>query len=176
MPLGMWSYSTCALNVFQNFLSGNPIMIPSISSSGILFLRRPFLNLLMSWLSHLLLLQNSSWSAVLESSTLCWSVWESASVNRRWVLQGKDHILFIFVPVRYRNFPGGSTVKNLPANEGDVGDLGPVPGLGRSPGGGHGHPLQFSCLENPKDRGAWWAMAHGVAKSRTRLRKHTGVI
>ena len=49
----------------------------------------------------------------------------------------------------------------------NVGDLGSIPGLGRSPGGGHGNPLQYSCLENPMDRGAWQAAVHGVAKSRT---------
>ena len=48
-------------------------------------------------------------------------------------------------------------VKNLPANAGEVGDVGLIPGSGRSPGGGHGKPLQYSCLENPMDRGAWWA-------------------
>ena len=48
-----------------------------------------------------------------------------------------------------------------------AGDLGSNPGLGRSPGEGNGNPLQYSCLENPMDRGAWWATAHGVAKSRT---------
>ena len=52
-------------------------------------------------------------------------------------------------------FPGGSEVKNLPANAGDPGS---VPGLGRSPGEGNGNPLQYSCLENPMDRGAWWSM------------------
>ena len=46
-------------------------------------------------------------------------------------------------------------VKNLPANAGDTGDMGSIPGSGRSPGGGHGSPLQYSCLENPTDRGAW---------------------
>ena len=50
-----------------------------------------------------------------------------------------------------------------------VGDLGSIPGLGRSPGGAHGNQLQYSCLENLTDRGAWWAAVHGVAKSRTRL-------
>ena len=49
------------------------------------------------------------------------------------------------------------------------GDLGLIPGLGRSPGGGHGNPLQYSFLENPMDRGTWWATVHGVAKGRTRL-------
>ena len=54
--------------------------------------------------------------------------------------------------------------KESTCNEGDAGDLGSVPGLGRSPGGGHGNPLQYPCLENPMDRGAWWAIVHGVEK------------
>ena len=58
-------------------------------------------------------------------------------------------------------------VKNLPANAGNVRDAGLIPGSGRSPGGGHGNPFQYSCLENPRDRGAWWT-AHRVAKSQTR--------
>ena len=58
-------------------------------------------------------------------------------------------------------------VKDLPANAGDVRDADSIPGSGRSPGGGHGNPLQYSCLENPMDRGAWWAVIHGVAKSQT---------
>ena len=55
-------------------------------------------------------------------------------------------------------------VKNRPANAGDVRDLGSIPGLGRSPGVGYGNPLHNSSLENPMDRGAWWATVHGVAK------------
>ena len=66
-------------------------------------------------------------------------------------------------------FPGGSEVKASACN---AGDLGSVPGLGRSPGEGNGNPLQYSCLENPMDRGAWWATLHGVTKSRTRLHFH----
>ena len=66
-------------------------------------------------------------------------------------------------------FPGGSLVKNPPANAGDAGGLGLIPGLGRSPGGGSGNPLQYSHLENSMDRGAWWATVHGVAKSQTQL-------
>ena len=58
-------------------------------------------------------------------------------------------------------------VKNLHANAGDIRDVGSIPELGRSPGGGHGNPLQYSCLENPMDRGAWRATAHRVAKSQT---------
>ena len=55
-------------------------------------------------------------------------------------------------------------VKNLPANAGDIRDLGSIPGSGRSPGGGHGNPLQYSCLENSMDRGAWQATVHRVNK------------
>ena len=58
-------------------------------------------------------------------------------------------------------------VKNLPANAGDVRDMGSISGLGRYPGGGHGNPLQYSCLENPMDRGAWQATVHRVAQSWT---------
>ena len=60
-------------------------------------------------------------------------------------------------------------VKN-PANTGDIRDVGLIPGLGMSPGGGHGNPLQYSCLENPMDRGAWRATVHRVAKSWARLK------
>ena len=62
-------------------------------------------------------------------------------------------------------------VKNPPANAGDKRDVGSIPGLGRSPGGGHGNPLQDSCLENPMDRGAWWATAYRVAESWTQLKR-----
>ena len=61
-------------------------------------------------------------------------------------------------------------VKNPPANAGDVGDAGSIPGSGRSPGGGHGNPLQYSCLENPKDTGAWWDTDNRVTKNRTWLK------
>ena len=57
-------------------------------------------------------------------------------------------------------------VKNLPANAGDIKDMGSIPGLGKSPGGGNGNPLQYSCLQNPIDSGAWWATFNGVTKSR----------
>ena len=67
-------------------------------------------------------------------------------------------------------FPGGSVVKNPPAN---AGDMGLIPGLGRSPEEGNGNPLQYSCLENPMDRRAWQAIVHGVTKSRTRLNHQT---
>ena len=60
-------------------------------------------------------------------------------------------------------------VKNPPANAEDIRDVVSVPGLGRSPGGGHGNPLRYSCLENFMDRGAWQATVHRVTKSQTRL-------
>ena len=73
----------------------------------------------------------------------------------------------------YSNFPlaipGGTVGKNALANAGDARDTSPIPGLGRSPGEGNGHPLQYSCLENPIDRGAWWAIVHGGEKSQTQL-------
>ena len=58
-------------------------------------------------------------------------------------------------------------VKNLPANVGDIRDVGSIPGLGKLPEEGHGNPLQHSCLENPVDRGVWWAIVHRVAQSHT---------
>ena len=64
-------------------------------------------------------------------------------------------------------------IKNDPANAEEAGDAGSIPGLGRSPGGGNGNPFQYSCLENPMDRGIWQAAVYGVAKSRTRLSMHT---
>ena len=60
-------------------------------------------------------------------------------------------------------------VKNLPATAGEPRDMGSIPGSERSPGGGNGNPLQYSCLGNPKDRGAWRATVQGVAKSQTQL-------
>ena len=67
-------------------------------------------------------------------------------------------------------------VKNLPANAGDVGL---IPGLGRFPGGGHGNPLHYACLENPMDRGAWQATVHGDCRSQTRVKQlntHTQIM
>ena len=61
-------------------------------------------------------------------------------------------------------------VKNLTANAGDIRDEGSIPGSGGSPEGGHGKPLQYSCLENPMDRGTWRATVNSVAKSRTQLK------
>ena len=64
----------------------------------------------------------------------------------------------------YMGFPVALVVKKLPVNAGDVRDVGSISKLGRSLGGGHWKPLQYSCLENPMDRGAWWAKVHGITK------------
>ena len=62
-------------------------------------------------------------------------------------------------------------VENPPASAGDLGDAGSVPGSGRSPGGGHSNPLKYSCLENPMDRGAWWATVRSITKIQTWLKR-----
>ena len=69
------------------------------------------------------------------------------------------------IHIPHLGFPGSSVVKNLPANEGDAGDVGLIPELGRTSGGGNGNPLQYSCLENSMGRGARQATVCGVAKS-----------
>ena len=74
----------------------------------------------------------------------------------------KHSIVYIYIYM-YMDFPGGSDGK---ASSYNAGDLCSIPGLGRSPGKENGNPLQYSCLENPMDGGAWWATVHGVAKSR----------
>ena len=80
------------------------------------------------------------------------------------------HRLPEFAQVHVHFFSGGSDSKASACNEGD---LGLIPGSGRSPGKENGNPLQYSCLENSMDGGAWWATVHGVAKSRTRLSNFT---
>ena len=72
---------------------------------------------------------------------------------------------FLRTDIEKMDFPGGASGKDLPASAGDIRDLGSIPGSGRSPGEGNGNPLQYSCLENPMDRGAWWATVHGVTES-----------
>ena len=80
--------------------------------------------------------------------------------------KGLTHLGFGFCFVFLWGLPGGSNGK---ASACSVGDLGLIPGLGRSPGEGNGNPLQYSCLENSMDGGAWWATVHGVTKSWTQL-------
>ena len=107
--------------------------------------------------------------------SLCGSIWLSMFVLEKqaamwWEALWKSP--WEFPPSRkglvslLLDFPGGSAGKKSACN---AEDLGLIPGSGRSPGEGNGAPLQYSCLENPMDWGAWWATVHGVAKSRTRL-------
>ena len=77
-----------------------------------------------------------------------------------YTLRHDDLNLLVLLPPS-GGFPGGSVIKNLPANAGDVGL---IPGLGRSPGEENGNPLQYSCLKNSMDRGAWRATVHGVTR------------
>ena len=71
--------------------------------------------------------------------------------------------------MQYGGIPGGLVIKNPPTNAGDTRDAVLIPGWRRSPGGGNGNPLQYSCLENPMDREAWQATVHGVTKSQKQL-------
>ena len=86
-----------------------------------------------------------------------WSFWFTAKLSKRY----RD---FPYIPCATH-----AVAKNLPANAGDMGDVGSIPGLGRSPGGGDGNPLQYPCLKNFLDRRSWQGAAHGVAESWTRL-------
>ena len=81
-------------------------------------------------------------------------------------------LVFLFILLLFASpaYSVSLLIKNLPANAGDGRDMGLIPGSGRSPGGGHGYSLQCSFLENPMDRGAWWASVHRVAQSWTRLK------
>ena len=79
-------------------------------------------------------------------------------------------VVFYIPTSRAHGFPRSSVGKESACN---AGDLGSIPGSGRSPGEGNGNPLQYSCLENPMDREAWWVIVHGVAKSQTRLSDET---
>ena len=83
---------------------------------------------------------------------------------------GLHHFLLAFaLPAYILGFPGGASGKELADNAGDTGDMGLIPGSGRSPGKRNGNPLQYSCLENPTDREVQWATDHGVARSQTQL-------
>ena len=123
-----------------------------------------------SLLFHLLLHQYSI------DSNLSLTLWESVGSTTRL---SANIAIWNFL-MGAKDFPGGTSGKeNPPVNVGDVRDLSLIPGLGRSPGGGHGNPLHYSCLESPMDREAWQAIVHRVAKSWTRLKwlsMHKGTI
>ena len=98
-----------------------------------------------------LILQSKGLTRVFSNITIQKHQFFSAQLS----LQSNSHL--------YTGFLGGSEVKAFACN---AGDLGSIPVLGRSLGGGNGNPLQYSCLKNPMDRGAWWPTVHGVTKSR----------
>ena len=79
----------------------------------------------------------------------------------------RNRVSTTYTSLRALSFQVNAMIKNPSANAGDPRDMSSVPGLGRSLGGGHGNRLQDSCLENPMDRGAWWATVHRVRKSQT---------
>ena len=91
-----------------------------------------------------------------------WLVWK----RRWWIKWSRAHVTSFG---KLQVLPSGARGKEPDCQCRRLRDVGSVPGLGRSPGGGHGNPLQYSCLENPMDRGAWRATVHGVTKSRTWL-------
>ena len=99
---------------------------------------------------------------------LVWALFQAfnkpPSEGQHHILESSDKVLG-----PRSGFPGGAVVKNLSANAGAAGDICSIPGLGRSPGVRNGNPLQYSSLENPTIRGAWWATVHGVAKSWAQL-------
>ena len=99
----------------------------------------------------------SGFNTLVKSLPKSISILPASPSNSHPVLSFACHSLYI-------GLPRAQLIKNLPASAGDSArDAGLIPGVGRSPGGGHGNPPQYSCLENPMDRGAWWAMVHTVA-------------
>ena len=123
-----------------------------------------------------------------QKKSLCWIMKESrssvAKCRKKEGVLGRKYILWKVTKLKkslssvwqkVRSLVGASkmalVVKNPSANVGDIRDMCSIPGSGRSPGGRRGNPLHYSCLENPLDRGAWWAIVHGVAKSPTRQKQ-----
>ena len=86
-----------------------------------------------------------------------------------YTLQAEEYLLFLVnrAKEKFETLLGVLAVKNLPANTGDIRDMGLIPGLGRSPGGRNGNPFHYSCLKNPRDRVAWQATVYRVSKSWT---------
>ena len=106
---------------------------------------------------------------LLTNSKLFQSDYTSLTISSA-MCEGFNFSMFLSMPIITWASQVVLVVKNPPANAGDVREVGLILGSGRSPGGGHGNPLQYSCLENPMDRGAWQATVHRVAKSQTWLK------
>ena len=110
---------------------------------------------------------------------LCWRLGGRKEKSEKWNqgLPPPCHPFLCFSALAapmglHRPSQVASVVKDLPANAGDTREASLIPGLGRSPEGGHGNPLQYSCLENLTDKGAWWAIVHGVSKGQTQQSMH----
>ena len=147
MPFGlcMFSLEECLFRSFAHFL------IELFFLNWILWAFCIFWELCPCWLHHLQIFSPSP------------NAWLSCRIHFYCARKGGD------LQAR-RASQMALLVKNPPANAGDIWNSGLIPGLGRSPGGGHGNPLQYSCLENPLERWAWWATVHGVTKSWARLK------
>ena len=116
----------------------------------------------------------SSWASLVaqlvKNSPAVWETWVRSLGWEDLLEKGTathSSILECCISFRHMGFPGGTVVKNPTPSAGDARDFGSIPRSGRSPGEGNGNPLQYSCLENSMDRGAWWATVHGVTKSWT---------
>ena len=105
-------------------------------------------------------------ATTLMSPTLAGGFFTTSATWEAQLYNGKDDLHSV-IPIRA--FRLALVLKNPPDNARDLRDKGLIPGLGRVPGGEHGNPFQYSCVENPMDRGAWWAAVHGVTKSQTQL-------
>ena len=107
---------------------------------------------------------------------------QMTNLRHKQVKEHTQHTIFVTSRLEWafsipnKGFSDGSVVQNLPTNARDIGDTGLTFLSGRSPGGGNGNPLQYPCLENHMDRGAWWAAAHRVTKGWTRLSRHAYMI
>ena len=108
--------------------------------------------------------------------TLFAATWMPLKITLHEVRKTKTNTIWYHLyresKIWYKWTYGGTVVKNPPATAGDARDAGSIPGSEKPPGEGNGNPLQYSCLRNPMDRGAWWATFHGVTKSQTRLSTH----
>ena len=114
--------------------------------------------------------RTGNWAESLSNTTclLMTRTYYTSRGKKNHIFSIKGHVFLKYtVYTLSSGVPGGSVVKNLPANAGDPGS---ISGSGRSPGERNSNPLQYSCLENPMDRGAWWATVHGVAKSWIQLK------
>jgi len=109
--------------------------------------------------THIGALGKQAWEMGIFANSFCLIIEENVSQA------GTDSFLSLYLMVWTSQMV--LVVKNLPANAGDVRETGSISGLERSPAGGHGNPLHYSCLENPMERGAWWATVHRIAKSWT---------